>query len=172
MENGPSGSPLKSQSDGHKFYLFPSPGRVCELRFSSKWYHTVWAVRVLARESAVNFPANFETVGLVITWGAGSFLKKLILFTYSWFIYIYIYICCTVAKSCLTLCDPMDCSIPGFPFLHFLPGFAQTHVHWVSDAIQPSHSLSPSSPAFNLPQDQGLFQWVSSLHQVAKVLEL
>ena len=66
----------------------------------------------------------------------------------------------------------MDCNTPGFPVLHYLPEFAQTHVHWVSDAIRPSHPLSPSSPAFNLSQHQGLFQWVGSLHQVAKVLEL
>ena len=66
----------------------------------------------------------------------------------------------------------MDCSIPGFPVHHYLPEFAQTHVHWVSDAIQPSHPLSsPSPPTFNLSQHQGLFQWVSSLPQMAKVLE-
>ena len=67
----------------------------------------------------------------------------------------------------------MDCSTPGFPVLHHLPEFAQTHVHWVSDAIQPCRPLSSlSPPAFNLSQQQGLFQWVSSLHQVARVLEL
>ena len=66
---------------------------------------------------------------------------------------------------------PMDCSVPGFPVHHQLPEPAQTHAHWVSDAIQPSHPLSsPSPPAFNLSQHRGLFQWVSSLHQVAKVL--
>ena len=71
-----------------------------------------------------------------------------------------------------TLCDPMDCSTPGLPVHHQLPEFSQTHVHWVSDAIQPSHPLlSPSPPAFNISQLQGLFQWVSSSHQVAKVLE-
>ena len=67
----------------------------------------------------------------------------------------------------------MDCSMPGFPVLHHLMELAQTHVHWVSDAIQPSHPLlSPSPPAFNLSQHQSLFQWVSSSHQVTKVLEL
>ena len=67
----------------------------------------------------------------------------------------------------------MDCSAPGFPTLHYLPEFAQIHVRWVNDAIQPSHPLlSPFSPALNLSQHQGLFQWVSSLHQVTKVLEL
>ena len=81
--------------------------------------------------------------------------------------------CCSVAQSCLTLCNPMDCSTPGFPVLHYLPEFAQTDVHWVGDAIQPSHPLSaPSPPAFNLSQYRDLFQWVSSLHQVVKVLDL
>ena len=66
----------------------------------------------------------------------------------------------------------MDCITPGFPVPHQLPEFAQTHVHWVDDDIQPSHPLlSPSPPAFNLYQHQGLFQWVSSSHQVTKVLE-
>ena len=66
----------------------------------------------------------------------------------------------------------MDCSIPSFPILHYLLESAQTHVHWVCDAIQPSRPLSsPSPPAFNISQHQGLFKWVSSLHQVAKVLE-
>ena len=80
---------------------------------------------------------------------------------------------CSVTQSCPTLCDHMDCSTPGFPILHSLPEFAQTYVHWVSDAIQPSHPLSPPSPpAFNLSQHQGLFQWAGSWHQQAKVLEL
>ena len=75
-------------------------------------------------------------------------------------------------QSCLTLCDPMDCSMPGFPVHHQLPELAQTHVHQVGDTIQPSHPLSsPSPPAFNLSQHQGPFQRVSSSHQVAKVLE-
>ena len=70
-------------------------------------------------------------------------------------------------------CDPMDCSMPGFPVHHQLLELAQTHVHWVGDAIQPSHPLSsPSPPAFNLSQHQGFFHWVSSLHHVTKVLEL
>ena len=77
----------------------------------------------------------------------------------------------SVTQSCLTLCNPMDRSTPGLPVHHQLPEFTQT-LHWVGDAIQPSHPLSsPSPPAFNLSQYQGLFQWVSSLHQVAKILE-
>ena len=78
----------------------------------------------------------------------------------------------SVAQSCLTLCDPMNCSTPGLPVHHQLPEFTQTHVHWVSDAIQPSHPLSsPSPPAPNPSQHQGLFQWINSSHEVAKVLE-
>ena len=78
----------------------------------------------------------------------------------------------SVAQSCPTICNTMNCSMPGPPVHHQLPEFTQTHVHWVSDAIQPSHPLSSLSlPALNLSQHQGLFKWVSSLHQVAKVLE-
>ena len=77
------------------------------------------------------------------------------------------YFCCSVAQLCLALCDPMDCSTPGLLVPHHLPRFAQVHVHCISDAVQPSHPLSPPSPpALNL------FQWVSPLHQVAKRLEL
>ena len=73
----------------------------------------------------------------------------------------------------LTLCNPMDCSMPGSSVLFYLPECAETHVHWVGDAIQPSHPLSPPSLlALNLSQHQGLFQWVCSSYQVAKVLEL
>ena len=78
----------------------------------------------------------------------------------------------SVAQSYLTLCDPMNRSTPGLPVHHQLPESTQTHVHWVGDTTQPSHPLSsPSPPALNLSQHQGLFKWVSSLHQVAKVLE-
>ena len=74
--------------------------------------------------------------------------------------------------SHMRLCDPMDCRTPGLPVHHQFPEFTQTHVHWVSDAIQPSYPLlSPSPLAFNLSQHQGLFKWVSCPHQVAKVLE-
>ena len=78
----------------------------------------------------------------------------------------------SVIQSCQTLCDPMNHSTPGLPVHHKLPEFTQTHVHWLGDAIQPSHPLSSPSPsAFDLSQHQGLFKWVSSLHEVAKVLE-
>ena len=76
----------------------------------------------------------------------------------------------SVAQSCPTLCEPMDCSMPGLPVHHQLPELTQTHVHWFGDAVQPSHPRSsPSSPAFTLSQHQGLFKWVSFSHQVAKV---
>ena len=97
-----------------------------------------------------------------------------------WFVitvrFISSYICIasssSVTQSCLTLCNSMNCSTPGLPVHHQLPESTQTHVHWVSDAIQSSHPLlSPSPPAFNLSQHQGLFKWVSSSHQVSKVLE-
>ena len=77
----------------------------------------------------------------------------------------------SVSQLCLTLCNPMDYSMPGLPVHHQLLELAQTHVHQVGDAIPPSHPLSsPSPPAFNISQHQGVFQWVSSSHQMAKVL--
>ena len=78
----------------------------------------------------------------------------------------------SVTQPCLTLCDPMKCSMPGLPVHHQLPEFTQTHVHRVRDAIQPSHALSsPSPPAPNPSLHQSLFQWANSSHEVAKVLE-
>ena len=78
----------------------------------------------------------------------------------------------SVAQLCLTLCNPMDCSIPGLPVHHQLTEFTQTRVHWVGDAIQPNHLLLfPSPPTFNISQLQDLFKWISSSHQVAKGLE-
>ena len=87
--------------------------------------------------------------------------------------FLYLPIClqmsCSVTQLCPTLCNLMKCSTPGFPVLHYILKFAQIHVHWVYDAIQRSHSLSPPSPpVLNLSQHQGVFQWVSSSHQVAK----
>ena len=76
-----------------------------------------------------------------------------------------------VVQSCPTLWDHMNCRMPGLPVHHQLPKFTQTHVHWVSDAIQPSHRLSSPSPPFPNPsQHQSLFQWVNSSHEVAKIL--
>ena len=81
--------------------------------------------------------------------------------------------CCSITQSCPTVCNPLDCGMPGFPVLYHLPEFTQTHVHCIGDAIPPFHLLSsPSSPAFTLFQHQGLFQWIGNLHLVARVLEL
>ena len=78
--------------------------------------------------------------------------------------------CCSFTQLCPTLFDPMDCNTPGFHALHYLPEFAQIHVHWI---IQPSYPLlCPSPPALNLSQHQGLFQWIGCSHQIVKVLEL
>ena len=95
----------------------------------------------------------------------------------TWFspiIYLVIHLpCCSVVQCCPTLCDPMDYSSPGFPVLYCLLELAEAHIHWVSDAIQPSCPLSSlSPPAFSLSQHQGLFQWMGFSHWIAKVLEL
>ena len=93
--------------------------------------------------------------------------------TYITFTFVCVCCSCSATQSCPTLWDPMNPSMPGLPVHHQLLEFTQTHVHRVGDAIQPSHLLlSPSPPAFNLSQHQGLFKWVSSVHQVAKVSEL
>ena len=91
---------------------------------------------------------------------------------YIYIINIFLHSFSLVAQSCPILCDPMDCSTPGLPVHHQLSEFTQTHVHWVGDTIQPSHPLLPyPPPAFNLYQHQGLFKWIISSHQVAKVLK-
>ena len=99
------------------------------------------------------------------------FLRIIWLRFYVFFLFAFFFFqFCSVTHSCLTLWDPMDCSMPGLPVHQQFPEL--TYVHWVSDAIQLSLPLSsPSPPAFNLSQHQGLFKWVSSLHQLAKVLE-
>ena len=117
-------------------------------------------------------PISWE-IGKILSWTFIAFIvRQIMVFLLSTpYLCSYCY-CCLVVKSCPTLCDPMDCSMPGLPVLHHLSELAQTHVHWVGDVIQPSYPLSAPSPsAFNLSQHQGLFKWVSSLHQVAKVLE-
>ena len=84
------------------------------------------------------------------------------------------YCCCSVAQLCPSPCDPWTAACQtSFPVLHYLPEFAQTHVHWVDDDIQPSHPLSPTSPPIlNISQHQGFFQWIRSSYQVARVLEV
>ena len=102
-----------------------------------------------------------NTLQQAIVWHIQEFLKCSLVTQFS-----------SVAQSCLTLCDPMNCSMPGLPVYHQLPEFTQTHIHDIGDAIQPTYPLSSPYPPFNLSQHQGLFYWVSSLHQVAKVLGL
>ena len=100
----------------------------------------------------------------------GSWINLLIFFLFHYVNFIQF---TSVTQLCTTLCDPMDCSMPCLPVHYWLLKLAQTHVHPVGDAIQPSHPLlSPSPFAFNLSQHEGLFKWVSSSHQVAKVVEL
>ena len=114
--------------------------------------------RVLAwRIPGMGEPGGLPSMGLHRVRHDWSDLAAAEVFQFSW-----------VAQSCPTLCDPMDCSTPGCPVLHHFLEFAQAYVHGVGVAIQPSHPLSsPSPPAFSLSLHQGLFQWVSSLHQVA-----
>ena len=104
-------------------------------------------------------------------------MKTLFWNVLSFFLQLWVFVepcccCCSVAQLCLTLWDRMDCNTPGSLVLQHLPEFAQTHVHWIGDIIHLPHPLSSPSPsAFNLSQHQGLFQWVCSSIQVAKVLE-
>ena len=123
------------------------------------WYWSHPGVKVLLK-GTVKSPKRKEITGVI-----------------SWLIAVWEQLlhrchCCSVTKSCLTLYNPMDCSIPGCPVLHYFPEFSQSHVHWVGDAIQSSHLLLPPSLALNLSQYQGLFQWIGSSLRVAKVLEL
>ena len=115
----------------------------------------------------------FQLWWLPASFRVWSHHSSLCLHTHHLFFSLISLCCCSVAKSSPTLCDPMDYSMTGFSVLYYPPEFAQTHVHRVSDAIQRSHPLLPTfAPLLNLSQHQDLFQWVGSLHQVAKVLEL
>ena len=96
-----------------------------------------------------------------------SFLPTFLTYIYPYIHHTSIQYIYSVTHLCLTLCDPPDCSMPGFPVHHQFLELAQTHVHWVGDAIQPSHPLSAPSPVFNLARHQGLFQWVYSSQQVS-----
>ena len=123
-----------------------------------------WVLLWWARPCSINLESNFLLLdGAVLlpcslAWGS-PILDSMVQFS-------------SVAQLCPTLCDPMNRSMPGLPVHHKLPEFTQTHAHWVGDAIQPSHPLSsPSPPAPNPFQHQGLFHWVNSSHEVAKVLE-
>ena len=129
---------------------------------------------VRTKEASVIMWGRAEALDWIIRKNKALFVKSCDLFLVQKFSarLLCCHCCCSVTKSCPTLRKPMDCSVPGFPVLHYLLQFAKTHIHWVGDAIQPSHPLSPTSPpALNLPQHHGFFQWVGSSQQVAKVLE-
>ena len=98
-----------------------------------------------------------RTTHVTQVWSSSSFFTQ--------YQKLWICCCCSVTKSYPILCKPTDCSMPGFPVYHQLLQFAQIHVHWAGDTIQPSHPLSSPFPAFNLSQYQGLFQWVDSSHR-------
>ena len=114
----------------------------------------------------------------IFSWVHSSLLgKHCVTWSFMWKVFILMWYNYSqfspVAQSCPALCNPMDCSMTGFPGHHQLLEHTQTHVHQVSDVIQLSHPLSSPYPpsTFHLSQNQGLFKWVSSSHQVAKVLE-
>ena len=181
MDGSPPGSSVHENSPGkntgvgcHALLqgIFPTQGLNPRLLWflHYRWILYHWATREthvglgeLKKRS--NGENDWDHIRLTCHLPSHIFLKTI--FRYSAKIYR---IChCSVAQSCLILWDPMDCKTPGFPVLHHLPELAQTHAHWVGDAIQLSHSLSsPSPPALNLSQHQGLSQWVSSLYKVAK----
>ena len=119
--------------------------------------------------------AQYQLTGIFIFWEivCNSLIIKIIKWIKTKVKFYIINYLLLLFSHYVLLCDPMDCSMPGFAVLHCLLEFAQTHVHWVCDAIQWSHPLSPlSPPALNLSQHPSLFQWVNSSHLVAKVLEL
>ena len=146
-----------------RFYPLSHQG---SLHFGNGTPHPGWIQRAL-----------LQTWDFVQNWDLGSIWKNchfpLYFFHFKWNCKLYNNNqFSSVTQSCPTLCDLMDGCKPAFPIHHQLPELAQTHVHWVGDAIQPSHPLSsPSPPSFNPSQHQGLFKWVSSSHQVARVLE-
>ena len=121
-------------------------------------FFTVWATR--------------EAILHIYEWLTIYIITCIWLITYNYISYVFMIQFSSVAQSCPTLCDPMNRSMPGLPIHHHLPEFTQTHVHRVGDAIHPSHPLlSPFPPAPNPSQHQGLFQWVNTSHELAKILE-
>ena len=144
-----SGLPFPSPRD------LPNPGIEPRSPSTPGRLFTVWATReahCLKAEAVMKKNTERRKIFVVLLWCSVQFNS--------------------VAQSCLTLCNPINRSTPGLPVHHQLPEFTQTDVHRVSDAIQPSHPLSsPSPPAPNPSHHQGLFQWVNSSHEVAKVLE-
>ena len=172
-------------------YPSPTPGAYSNSCPSSPRWHPTTSSSVIPFSSGVqSFPASgtfplsqFFTSGGESVWvwiniyctlAALSLRNRRMLINLLHKIWMYSPLCISSVQSLsrVWLCDPMNCSTPGLPVHHQLPEFTQTHVHRVSDAIQPSHPLSsPSPPAPNPSQHQSLFQWVNSLHEVAKVLE-
>ena len=141
----------------------PTPGACLNSCPFSQWCHPTISSSVVPFSHLQSFPASRSfSMSQFFTSGGQSILKLR-------FSSVHV---SSVAQSCPTLCDPMNRSTPGLPVHHQLPEFTQTHVHRGGDAIQPSHPLSSPSPPVPTPsQHQGLFQWVNSSHQVAKVLE-
>ena len=144
-------------------------------RIIDKDYSYVWSLPLKKKLPIQGYHIHFKLQNHI--WGSNNLellLNQLLKMSLQTIILSYFnFQFSSVTQPCPTLCIPMDCSTPGFPVHHQLPELAPTHVHWDGDAILPSHPLSsPCPPAFNLSQNQGLFQWVSSLHQLAKVLEL
>ena len=156
----------------HQVLLFPSNLKKCRMVFSLSYLllNTAWTALPFACLCQLLFCAFVTLLSHCVNWLLLGHALLSAVHRDTW-------PCASVqfssvAQSCPTLCDPMNHSTPGLPVQHQLPEFTQTHIHWVGDAIQPSHPLSsPSPPAFNPSHHQGLFKWVSSLHKVAKVLE-
>ena len=149
---GSNPCPLHSQVASHPQYHQGSPPRISHFFFTALARASITLLRKSDRWHAYqvyNFKRNaFQVSTFMITSVVSLFYRYFLLVQFS-----------SVAQSCPTLCNPMDYSTPGFPVHHQLPEPTQTHVHRVSDAVQPSHPLSsPSLPAFNLSQHQGLFQ--------------
>ena len=156
------------------------------IRVLKTWYNGwyIWYAMILNFMCQLDRSWNAQTFGQILLWM--SLWKKILNESFEhtdehgnsrlneadWLLWHGCQLVSSVTQSCPTLCDPMNRSTPGLPVHHQLLEFTQTHVHRVSDAIQPSHPLSSPSPlAPNPSQHQSLFQWVNSLHEVAKVLE-
>ena len=138
------------------------PEQFCWYTFTDSTWKHYWGTMLMFFKNEFSFGSGMVTLKI-------SQMRELLNSLYYLFRTVQF---SSVTQSCLTLCDPMNCSTPGLPVHHQFLEFTQTHVQWVSDAIQPSHPLSsPSSPALNPSQHQSLFQWVNSSHEVAKVLE-
>ena len=150
---------------GYTFSFFPTLVYFCFFNSLFSFY-ILWPIQLEFVRESFNIQPFITHSSIGFVWRCYLFnnLESILMFCVRW-------CCCSVPQSRPTLCNPMDRSTPRFPVLHHLPELAQIHVHWVSDAIQPSCPLSsPSPPALRLSQHYGLFTWISSSHQVAKEL--